>query len=311
MVDAYREHKENLKPYLKLGHSENQAILKDAGLPAAGWVSNMYRKGQSLVADFENIPDRIYELILKKAYKKVSSEIYWNVKIGEKTYKRFLSGVALLGAELPGVTSIKDILNFYDLNAEILKTYTDNGELKKYIMEDTGMNEQEVKELTEKLEAEKQALLAEETKKYTAIEAELKTVKDAQEAKDKELEDLKKFKADADAKVIESELKLKQAELDKYITSLETDKLLSAAMKPMAYELMSDKKEYKLNDKEITKEDMLKDFLKLSQELAKVNFENNSEAAVVDKKDDEALIQAYMAEHKCEYVVAYKAIVKK
>src|SRR5439155_841291 len=57
------------QPYGKLGHNDEQALIANDGLPAAGWISNLYRLGNKLVADFTDVPGKIAELIKAKAYR--------------------------------------------------------------------------------------------------------------------------------------------------------------------------------------------------------------------------------------------------
>lgn len=103
------------KPPLKLGHTPKQKLLQNDGLPAAGWIERIYRQGKKLVADFSDIPRQIYELISRKAYDRVSAEVYWNYKDDNKDLKfpRVLKAVALLGSDIPEVTSLKAISEMY------------------------------------------------------------------------------------------------------------------------------------------------------------------------------------------------------
>ena len=78
---------------LKLGHMEDddtKALLKKEGMPAFGWIKNLRIKGNKLIADITNIPKTIAELIERKAYQRVSAEIYWNFKKGQDTFRRVL-----------------------------------------------------------------------------------------------------------------------------------------------------------------------------------------------------------------------------
>lgn len=114
MVDAFP--KVGFRPPLKLGHADDQKFLQKDGLPAAGWVDKVYIKGRKLLADISGIPKKVYELIKNKAYKHVSSEIYWNLKRNDTTFARVLKAVALLGAETPavsGLTPIDEMLSQY------------------------------------------------------------------------------------------------------------------------------------------------------------------------------------------------------
>jgi len=41
VVDSFQEIGPVLKPYVKLGHTENQKLLQEDGLPAGGWVTRL------------------------------------------------------------------------------------------------------------------------------------------------------------------------------------------------------------------------------------------------------------------------------
>jgi len=110
MVDSFTKLGEVIKPPVKLGHNEDQmkGIMKD-GLPALGWVKALKRVGDKLIASLTQVPEIVYKAIKAGRYKRVSSEIYWNLKHGGQTFKRVLAGVALLGADIPAVTNLKDL----------------------------------------------------------------------------------------------------------------------------------------------------------------------------------------------------------
>ena len=113
IVSGFESTKSFIKPVLKLGHNKEQDLLKNDGLPAAGWVSNVYIQGKKLLGDFVDIPEKIYELIKKKAYRKVSIELCSGYSFDDKTYPYLLTAVALLGSDLPAVKTISDILGMY------------------------------------------------------------------------------------------------------------------------------------------------------------------------------------------------------
>jgi hypothetical protein len=110
MVDSFAKLGEAIKPPVKLGHNEEQmkGIMKD-GLPALGWVKSLKRVGDKLIASLTQVPEIVYNAIKAGRYKRVSSEIYWNLKHGGQVFKRVLAGVALLGADIPAVTNLKDL----------------------------------------------------------------------------------------------------------------------------------------------------------------------------------------------------------
>jgi len=191
MVNSFNEVGGVIKPYLKLGHDKGQALIQKDGMPAAGWITGLKREGSKLLATFSNVPKVIKELIEKKAYGRISSEIYWNANIENKKYPKALKAVALLGADTPAVKGLDDFINLYSENNEIesedvkiieednemsdtidIKKFTDEiavleGEKVEFNKTISGL-EVQVKELTEKIETadlnEKKAFLAEAVK---------------------------------------------------------------------------------------------------------------------------------------------------
>ena len=306
MVDAFAETKTGIPPFLKLGHSDEQELLE--GMPAAGWIDRLYVMGDKLMADFVDIPKSIYQLIMSKAYRKVSCEIFWNLKIGEKMYKRVLGAVALLGAETPGVMNLRDILSMYKKfsSNEPPKIYVDQslklelpnqGEERKKKMEKT---EKEIRLETE-LEAQKQ-----EAQKYSA---ELKVTSE-------ELADLKKYKEQAEAEKAKLQAEAEVAKRDKFISELSTEKLCTPGMKPYVEALLGEqKKSYSINKEELNKEQLLKKAFELLKSAAAVNFEESSEEGEKENKADEGKlleeVAKYQKENSVSYSQAVKAITKK
>lgn len=100
---------------LKLGHTENQKFLQKDGLPSAGWVTSVKRVGDKIVASAKDVPQKIYDLIKNGAYKKVSAEIYPSYEdVNGNLYNHVLRAVALLGADVPAVDGLSDVLALYD-----------------------------------------------------------------------------------------------------------------------------------------------------------------------------------------------------
>ena len=168
-----------------MGHNEKQELLQKDGMPAAGWVVNLKRSGKKLLADFMSVPKKIKELIDKKAFGRFSSEIYWNLKSGEKTFRRALKAVALLGADTPAVQTLDDFINLYTDNkieCEIIKTY----------YEDINMDEKAIESLQTQLKeyAEKEVKHNQEVVQFKQsiidLEGQVKTLTEQIETKNKE-----------------------------------------------------------------------------------------------------------------------------
>ncbi len=142
IVRAFNE--TGLKPPLKLGHDERQILANNSGMPALGWVKNVYRKGKKLLADIVDVPKRIYEAIKRGAYKKVSSEIFVNYTHNNKVYPYALKAVALLGADVPAVTSLADVEALYTAQGQKYITFTQEVNMKTFqegIPDDDNENE--------------------------------------------------------------------------------------------------------------------------------------------------------------------------
>lgn len=101
------------QPPIKLGHDESQPLGKSDGMPAIGWVANLRRIGQQLVCDLKNLPKKVYEAIRRKNYDRVSAEVYWDFQSNGKAYPRVLKALALLGADVPAVTSLVALETLY------------------------------------------------------------------------------------------------------------------------------------------------------------------------------------------------------
>ncbi len=111
-----------LEPPLKLGHNEKQEITD--GMPSIGYISQVYRLGNQIFADFANVPQKIYDLIKAKAYSKISAEVYMNFEHPEtgENIGKTIRAVALLGADVPAIKGLGDILSLYKAKENIQKT---------------------------------------------------------------------------------------------------------------------------------------------------------------------------------------------
>lgn len=319
MVCAYQDNALGFPPVLKLGHDKNQKVLKElipnSGMPAAGYVSRMYVAGGKLLADFTDVPEKLYDLIKKKAYRKVSIELFTNAKIGEKVYKRLIGAVALMGAENPGVMNLSDILSCYSkitAKEDQLKVFSNgveiNTELEDSERKDIPMpkSEQEIK-----LEAE----LALKQKDFEAQKQKLTDTEKSDAEKAKKLADaetkLKEFEAREAKNILEKE----EQRVDTFVTSLVTEKLCTPAMKPIVKDILSDKKEFALKDKKVSKEELLKEAFVLFKAAAEVNFEENSSTGDAKDKNDklkevESKAMEYSKKHDVTFSAALKVISK-
>lgn len=185
MVSNFDRLKASVKPPVKLGHNEQQ--LKD-GNPALGWVTKLRRAGNKLIATLSQVPDILHRALKNGLYKRVSSEVYFNYEHNGKKLGRALAGVALLGADIPAVTDLKDLEAF-------LTQSTDKGSFERIAVFsfDTDNNHKIIQEgnmpdeYKTKYETELKAKEAAEAKveKYEAELAEKEKAEQAKAKKDR------------------------------------------------------------------------------------------------------------------------------
>lgn len=316
IVDAFKSLKVGFRPYLKLGHDDKQKLAKSSGLPSVGWVEDVYVRGTKLFADMTHIPEKVYKLIKAKAYRKVSCEIYWNLTVDGNKYDRVLGAIALLGAENPGVMNLDDILGSYSFNwtnnEATIALFEKQDQYKSYSqefnskVEDKMADEKSEKEI--QLEQEIEAL----KKEFAQKEDGLKKLTDEKSAAEKEIEDLKKFKLEAEEREQTALLQAEEAKRAQFLSELEAKKLVTPSMKSYVSQLLTQKKEYSIENKTYSNEQLLEEILKLANEASKINFEEASKATFGKKPEDETeeKIQKFMKDNKCSYVQAYKAVMK-
>lgn len=118
MVSAFNQ--VGFEPTVKAGHAGGQENEKKArevfGAPALGYVEKIYRQGSKLFADLKDIPRKFADLIKAGAYKRISSEVYWNYSKGDQKFSRVLKAVAFLGADIPAITNLDAVQNLYKRN---------------------------------------------------------------------------------------------------------------------------------------------------------------------------------------------------
>jgi hypothetical protein len=118
MVAAFHALRGVYAPPGKLGHNPEQRLLTADGLPAAGWVKNLYRRGDRLLADFARIPAKVAELIRAGGYRARSAEIWFNARFGDQVYPVVLKAVSWLGEDAPAVSGLADVVALYSRHAE-------------------------------------------------------------------------------------------------------------------------------------------------------------------------------------------------
>lgn len=319
MVAAFNDTKAKFKPFLKLGHDDGQKLLQADGLPAAGWLDNLRIKGTKLVADFVDVPKKIFELIKNKAYRKVSCEIYWNVDINGKVYPKMISACSLLGSDHPAVSSLDDILSMFRFNNYgELKSYTENkndATVKVYSFSGQKLGGKRMSEKTEN-EIKLEYQLKEISEKVEALTKEIGEKTELQKSLEDKLSEQKKLTEDHAAKVVEFQKQAFDAQVEADLATLEKSGLVTPAMKDYVKgflkDILSDKKEYSIKDKKFSAKELLSEIIKLSK-ASEVNLDNNSIDAEPSNMKTEVLekeINEYMKQNSVSYGKAYAAVMR-
>lgn len=134
IADANRELAAELKPPNKIGHSTAQVLLENGQklptpgeMPAVGWLDGasfdvVERDGVAkLVADINDVPKQFAQLLETKAYRtrsvelsKVESQELVDDAGRPRVFEWVVSGLAWLGAKLPAVRTLDDIVALYE-----------------------------------------------------------------------------------------------------------------------------------------------------------------------------------------------------
>ena len=111
--EAYKELGEKHHAIIKLGHDEHQKLLQEDGYPNAGFLENIRRSGNKLLADLVDVPEAVAELIEAGRYRARSLEAMRQFEVDGKKWPFVITGLALLGADLPAIDSLEDVATVY------------------------------------------------------------------------------------------------------------------------------------------------------------------------------------------------------
>jgi hypothetical protein len=330
IVRSFEETKLMIKPYLKLGHDDDQLLAQRDGLPAIGWVDRLKKIGNKLIADFSNVPKKIYELIKAGAYRRISSEIFFNAKIDNKTYPKLLKAVSLLGGDTPAVQNLNDIISLYNLDIDN-KIYKDKNEIKTYefqINEEGDMPKPDEKPNDEKQMQDAggvEGKIKELEKQIAELIAERDTLKKSMAVKDEELKakDAKCTELEQSFSITKEELEKSKIVSKEKEIEIEVDKIISDpktfampadkdVLKTLIFHLdTSEIKKYKVGEEEKTVADMFR--MLLNREQVKLNTEEQSETGETSNVDNSALHNKalkYAKENNVDYKTALFEISK-
>ena len=120
MARNFRDLRGEIDAPNKVGHIANQRdvtgpeFLDGSGAPALGWLDNVRREGDRLLADIKDVPEKFADLIKAGAYRKRSVEFLptYTDRTG-RAREWVLTGLAWLGARRPAVSGLADVHRMY------------------------------------------------------------------------------------------------------------------------------------------------------------------------------------------------------
>jgi len=285
-------------------------------LPAGGWITKLKRVGDKILVNIKEVPKVLYDLIKNGAYKRISSEILdnYNEPSTKKIYKKVLSAIAFLGADLPAVTNLKDIAALYD--------FDENAKLIIYEKVENKQTEKVEKTRKEYIMPNGIKITEVEGKKYVAVE-DFEKLEKEKEAADKEKETAKGFKEKFEAeekKAKEAQEKLDKTNEEKRAAEIKTFIDINCSETNMRFlpkqkeimmalvESASDEKKIKFTadgkETEISQRYLLEEFIKLQPNFSDSIFTELSKGGEEEEEGEDKLtseekkVQKYIDEHK-------------
>lgn len=167
MAIAFNSLKEVHKVPLKMGHNNDQPFTD--GQPALGWVDDVWVSNDNkLMARFVDVPDLVFNAMKSKLYRHVSVELDMGVEHKGNYYPWVLSGVALLGADIPAVNTLADLQAYmgrglsYKERVAFTATSVDP-EKRRETMSDDNEELQTLKAKLKAMEKEQEKLISQNT----------------------------------------------------------------------------------------------------------------------------------------------------
>ena len=324
MVRAFQATKDKFSPFLKISHDEAQKLAEKSGLsvdefPALGWIDNLRMIGNSLVADFKNVPKKLAELMKVGAFRMRSAEIWHNIEFDGGVFPYMLKAVGLLGADaaaVSGLNTLDDIIALY--SADKASAFKTNAEVKVYDLDFPALQESEM----EKQVIELQAKLAESEKKSSELSVELKTMQDKNKELEVKLSGSQKEAESAKQEVAKHAKEKRSVEIKSKVDELIRSKKLSPAQKDFAVKLLEDgmartELQFKAGDKEIKSADELLFALIEAGSGVNLNTELKADAGEAKREPQDGVVgietdkkvQEYMEKNKgVSYREAYLVV---
>lgn len=186
LVKNYNEWgKDLIKSPLVLGHDEKQPLIQNMGMPSLGEMvsCHTYVKPNGklgVIGKFSDVPTIAKQAIQKRLYRRISPEIYQNFSNpnidGGKDKGLSFRRISLLGADIPEVKTLADVVAFGEENVKVFFAES----------EEETMTAEQIAALRKEIQDQ---LQAEADKKFNAFSEANKKELDALKAENKQLKD--------------------------------------------------------------------------------------------------------------------------
>jgi hypothetical protein len=199
-----------------LGHGEDQSFLRDSGLPAAGWISKVWREGKRLMGAAVRVPQEVAELIKNRAYRHHSAEFYRDYEGLGPALRR----LAILGGEIPAKKTLGELsVQSYSENGSTIDVFSAHAEAEKEI---TKMTLEEMQKILDQMKAD---LKVEQDARAKAEAASVAATSQFAEL-GKKVDALKSLSDERGKKVKELETKNVESSIDAWAERIQREKNL-------------------------------------------------------------------------------------
>jgi len=247
---SFSKLKEVHKVPLKMGHNDEQPFTD--GQPALGWVDDVWvdKPAGKLMAKFIDVPDIVGAAIEKGLYKHVSIEADFGVEHSGSFYSNVLSGVALLGADIPAVNTLQDLRTYMSKEGAGAYKFTKR-QVFTFKQEDSDMAISK-EDMEARLEAERARLRSDFAREQKLKDDELAAEKAKNEkfAADQKVAEFTRNKGDftAELEQLVKDKKMLPAQRDKIAASVTDEASLASAK--FAAEMFKDVKPMNIDEDE-------------------------------------------------------------
>lgn len=183
IISNFHKLKNTLKPPIKLGHDETQALVQNSGFPSAGWITDLKRESATnkLLAYFSSVPEAIIRLIENGSYKRLSAELYNNYidPVTKKAFGPTIRAVSILGADVPRIKTLEDLTVIYHSDKLPYKILTEEENMDPAIKKLTEIVKglkKDVKKLEEHGLDDKDSVIQALRKRIADLEAQINTI---------------------------------------------------------------------------------------------------------------------------------------